>query len=100
MIELNETNFDQVINSSDLILVDFWAPWCGPCRALTPILEKLSQTYQVAKVDVQEYPDLATRFGVSSIPTLMVFKRGKSVQTTIGLQNEQSLVKMMESIGG
>lgn len=96
MLELTEANFDQAIANPQPILIDFWAPWCGPCRALSPILERLAQQHRVAKVNVQDHPGLATRFGVGAIPTVMVFKEGKVVSTVVGLRDEKTLVEMMQ----
>ena len=86
---LNSSNFEQeVINSSTPVLVDFWATWCGPCRMLAPVISQVAQKYagkvKVGKVDVDEAPELAESFGVSSIPTLILFKGGQAVAQRVG----------------
>jgi len=90
VIEITEENFDQLINSDTPTLVDFWAPWCGPCRALGPTIEKLADDYenkaQVGKLNIDEHPQLAAKFGVSSIPTVMVFKGGERTEQFVGLR--------------
>lgn len=91
--ELRKSNFFETIRStSEPILVDFWAPWCGPCRAIAPELEALAQTGKsVAKVNVDEEPELAQEFGVQSIPNLIVFKDGRPVRQLIGFHDRQEL---------
>ena len=86
---LNSSNFEQeVINSSTPVLVDFWATWCGPCGMLAPVISQVAQKYagkvKVGKVDVDEAPELAESFGVSSIPTLILFKDGQAVAQRVG----------------
>jgi thioredoxin 1 len=86
---LTDKNFDETIKSNKLVFVDFWANWCGPCRALAPTIKELAQEYQgkilIAKLDVDENPDSAGRFQVFSIPTMVVFKDGKEVERLVGL---------------
>ncbi|MFG0315158.1 MAG: thioredoxin [Phycisphaerales bacterium] len=90
VIEITEDNFDELTSSDTPTLVDFWAPWCGPCRALTPTIEKLAADYegkaQVGKLNIDEHPQLAAKFGVSSIPTVMVFKGGERTEQFVGLR--------------
>ena len=95
---LNENNFDTE-TSQGTCLVDFWATWCGPCRMQAPVLEKLDTELQgsvkICKVDVDENTGLAQRFGVSSIPTLVVIRDGKAVKGVVGLHNLEQLKALL-----
>lgn len=94
LLELNNSNYDSTV-SKGVVLVDFWAPWCGPCRMQTPILEKLSEsseiTASIAKINTDENPDIAQKLGIVSIPTLILFKDGKEMERFVGVQPEESL---------
>lgn len=94
---LTKETFDEIVlGSAEPILVDFWASWCGPCMMLSPIVEELSKTHKVGKVNVDDEMALAQRFGITSIPTLLVFKGGKLVNQSLGYQSLESLQKLME----
>ena len=88
IIHANSSSFDSVIKDNSIVVVDFWATWCGPCKMVGPIMEQLAQEFDgkvvIAKVDIDEEPDLAERFGVQSIPTIMLFKNGEPVVTDVG----------------
>lgn len=102
MAEINLTTdqFEQEVLTSDIpVLVDFWATWCGPCRMLAPVVEEIAEEYdgkvKVCKVNVDEEEDLAVRFGVSSIPTLLVFKNGELVDTSVGFATKEQIEAML-----
>ena len=94
---LNKDNFDEVVlQSKEPILVDFWASWCGPCMMLSPIVEELSHTYKVGKVNVDEEMELSHQYNIMTIPALLVFKDGKLVNQSVGYQSLEDLKKLME----
>jgi len=103
LINLNKESFDKVVSSSSekTTLIDFWAPWCGPCKALTPVLEELStelsSEVDIYKVNVDENTDLAQENGVQSIPTILVFKGGSLSQTLVGLKTKEELTEIVRS---
>lgn len=86
--EVNDQNFETEINSEHPVLVDFWAPWCGPCRMIAPIVEELSKEYEgklkVVKLNTDDNPDTATKYHISGIPTLLLFKEGSVVEQVVG----------------
>jgi thioredoxin 1 len=96
----NDANFDQSVASSALpTVVDFWAEWCGPCKMIAPVLEDLATEQEgkavVAKVNVDESPDLAARFGITAIPTLIVFKNGRPTTTLRGVHSKGAILKAL-----
>jgi thioredoxin len=97
---LTDGNFEQTINSGKVVLVDFWAQWCGPCRRMAPTVDELATDYDgklvVAKMDVDENPNTPNRFSVRGIPTLLLFKGGQVVEQVVGLTDKDSLKKVID----
>lgn len=90
MIQGTKNNFQtEVLSFDDKVIVDFWAPWCGPCQMLTPVMEELSATVKVVKVNVDEEPELSSQYNVSSIPTVIIFNKGQIVDTIIGFRQKE-----------
>lgn len=103
IIELNEKNFQKEVIQSDIpVLVDFWAEWCGPCKALGPALEEIAKEpgagFKIAKVNVDEHSELATRFEVMNIPTMILFKNGEEVDRMVGLMPKAKILERIKSI--
>jgi len=100
VVDLNGSDYEDTVKSG-VVLIDFWAPWCGPCKMQTPILEKVvaavGDKAVIAKVNVDENPELAAKYGIRSIPTLILLKDGESKQQMIGLQQEAALVSAIEA---
>lgn len=99
VINITKDNFQQeVVAASQTVLVDFWATWCGPCQMMGPILEELATKHpeiKVGKINVDEQPELAMQFQIDAIPALMVFKDGKAVAQTVGLQPVENLEQLL-----
>ena len=99
-ILVNKNNFqEEVLNSDKPVLVDFWAPWCGPCRMVLPIIEEISdenEDIKVVKINVDEDPELANQFGVMTIPTLYVFKNGEAVNHRSGAMPKEQILAMVK----
>ena len=100
-IQLNEQNFEQEVLRADMpVLVDFWASWCGPCQMLAPVIAEIAEEYagkvKVGKLNVDEQPNLANRYGITSIPTVMLFKNGEVVSTSLGYRPKDELETMLK----
>ena len=101
-VEVNDSNFDQMVLKSDMpVLVDFWATWCGPCRMVAPLVEELANEYEgkinFAKVDVDQNAKTAGRYGIRSIPTLLLFKKGEPVTNIVGFRPKADLKKSLDA---
>ena len=99
IVKLNKDNFDLAVNSEKPVLIDFYADWCGPCRMVSPLVDQIAAEnpeYLVCKINVDEEPELALRFGVSSIPTLIVMKGGKVVSQSAGARPKAQILAMLE----
>ena len=98
-INLDDSDFTESINKFPLLLVDFWAPWCGPCRMMSPVIDQVGKEYQgklvVGKVNVDENPSISRQFGISSIPTLILFKKGQAVNNIIGSVSKSRIDEMV-----
>lgn len=103
MVEINDSNFEElVVNSQIPVLLDFWAPWCGPCRMISPIVEELSGEYEgkwfIAKCNVDDSTDVPMKFGIRNIPTLLFFKNGQIQDKLVGSTTKAAIVKKMEEV--
>ncbi|MFL2913312.1 MAG: thioredoxin [Opitutales bacterium] len=102
LVNLNKESFDKVISSKEkTLIIDFWAPWCGPCKALSPVLEELSSEMSdqvgIYKVNVDDNTELAQEHGVQSIPTLLVYKNGSLSETIVGLKTKEELIEIVNA---
>lgn len=99
IVNVTDQSFKNEVESTGTVLVDFWAPWCGPCKMIAPVLEELDQEMsdkvKIAKLNVDDNPDTASRFGVMSIPTLIVFKDGQPVDKIVGFQPKDALKSVL-----
>ncbi len=101
-IDLDESQFEEkVLNNPGVVLVDFWAPWCGPCRAIAPMIEKIAQEFHgdvaVVKFNVDQSPNLSGQMGIRSVPTLMIFRQGELIKELNGAPDPHMLVDLLES---
>jgi len=100
IVNITNANFkEEVLDSDKKVLVDFWAPWCGPCRMVSPIVDEIAEensAIKVAKVNIDEQPQLASEYGVMSIPTLIVFENGEVANKAVGARNKSFILQMLE----
>lgn len=101
--ELNDSNFDSVVSgSTEPVLVDFWAPWCAPCRMLTPVVEEVANEnagkFKIVKVNVDEAPEVSAKFGIRSIPSLLFFKGGEKRDQTVGVLGKAEIIRRLEAL--
>ncbi len=100
LIVLSNDNFDNVIGQEKVTLVDFWAQWCPPCKMLSPIIDELAKEkgaeYNICKVNIDDYEEIAVKYSVMSIPTLMVFKKGEMLERMVGVKPKAQLIATLE----
>lgn len=100
IVNVTDQNFSQEVEGKGTVLVDFWAPWCGPCKMIAPVLEELDseigEQVKIAKVNVDDNQESASKFGVMSIPTLILFKDGQPVDKIVGLQSKEALKSVID----
>ena len=102
-VEVNDSNCEEVVLKSEkLVIIDFWAEWCGPCRMVAPIIEEISEEYEgkvlVTKVDVDTNPGISSKLGIRNIPTVMFFKNGKMVDKLVGAVPKSNFVSKLETL--
>jgi len=101
-IEITDANYEQYANSGKLVVIDFWAQWCGPCRAIAPMIDELATEYEgraiIGKLDVDDNPEICEKFGIRNIPTIIFVKNGELVDKQVGAGAKNTLVSKIESL--
>jgi len=101
VLQITKNNFDELVTKNEkVVLLDFWAPWCGPCRMVSPLVDQIAEeqtAFAVGKVNVDDEPELARQFGIMSIPTLVVVKGGQVVRQEVGAKSKPQIVAMVEA---
>lgn len=101
-LEITDSNFEEKANSGDLLIVDFWATWCGPCRSIAPVIEELAHEYEgkavIGKLDVDDNPEVCEKYGIRNIPTILFIKGGNVVDKQVGAVPKNVLVSKIESL--
>lgn len=100
-VEITASNFEnEVINSDRPVLIDFWAPWCGPCKAIAPVIDEiekeLSKKIKICKINIDSNPEIANQYSIMSIPTLMILKQGQVLETKTGAVEKEPLIRLVE----
>lgn len=101
MKEITETNFSEIIHDNNMVVIDVWAQWCGPCKQLAPIIEKVSQDFTdvlIGKLNIEDNPEIATEYQIKSIPTIMFFKNGEHINSHVGMIQESKLVSKINDL--
>lgn len=101
IMHVDSKNFEQTINSKEVVLVDFYATWCGPCKMLAPILDQVNEEIEgntlIAKLDIDNSLDVAKEYGVMSVPTMIIFKNGKEVERLVGLRQKTQILEVLKN---